>query len=226
MAKRKLGLDGLLGRVLQDRDHELKELVELALKLHPGGRFTDLAVDGEYTDGFPPTIDVTPWSELKEYGLDHSTVVAATYTPHIDSKIALSNDLIEAHHEWCRRQQPYSQRKLVNASEVLVPESIIDRLCVSMIAASRTTVPSKVLELAVLRLGIVPIPRRKGVSKKPAKQHDLLKLLTLRPDMSNRRGAKMIGVADTTVARWRANREFKETLEQYRELLAKGIEIE
>ena len=91
MTKRKLGLDGLVGKALQDQDRQLRELVELALKLHPGGRFANLTIDGEYPDGFPPAVAVPPWSELQEYGLDHSTVVAATYTPHIDSKIALSN---------------------------------------------------------------------------------------------------------------------------------------
>jgi len=227
MAKRKLGLDGLAEKARQDQDRELQKLVEAALKLHPGGRFTDLKNDGEYPDGFPPTIDVGSWSELQQYGLEYSTVIAATNTPHVDSKIQLSTELISAHHEYRRRQQLYNQEGTrVKTSKVLPPENVIDRLAVSMIAASRTTVPSKLLELLVLRLSVTETPRREGASTKPDKQLDLLKLLTLQPDISNRAAAKLIRVSDTTVARWKANREFKKTLAQYRKLLTQGVEIE
>ena len=61
---------------------------------------------------------------------------------------------------------------------------------------------------------------------KPEKQHALLKLLTLQPATSNRAAAKLIRVSDTTVARWKANLDFKKTLSEFRKLLAQGIEIE
>jgi len=220
------GIEGLIGKALKDQDHNLEKSVELALKLQPGGRFTDLTIDGECPDGFPPAVDAPPWSELQQYGLDHSTVIVATNTKHVDSKIVLSNVLIKAHHEHRRRQQLYNQGTGEKTSKILPPENVIDRLAVLMIAASRTTVPSKLLELLVLRLSVTETPRREGASTKPDEQLDLLKLLTLEPDISNRAAAKLIRVSDTTVARWKANREFKKTLAQYRKLLAQGIEIE
>ncbi len=173
------------------------------------------AIDGKLEDESWPRINDVDWVTAEKYGLDSRLVGLAIGTDHRDSKIVLSHQLIDIHHQHQKRKKAQQHRVAAN----LLPEKILDRLVFGMI--NTDSAPPRVLRrLLALRMHLPEKPKE-SIHNSHKHRH-LLHLVAEEPTIGKNRAAEIVGISPNTAKKWMDAPDFKEMVAAIRKNGFKG----
>ena len=172
-------------------------------------------IDGKLEDESWPRIDDVDWVTAEKYGLDSWLVGLAIGTDHRDSKIVLSHQLIDIHHQHQKRKKAQQHRVAIN----LLPEKILDRLVFGMINTGSIP-PNIVVKLLALRMDLPEKPKESIHDS--GKYRDLLHLVAEEPTIGKNRAGEIVGISPNTAKKWMDAPDFKEMVAAIRKNGFKG----